>query len=35
MAEGGGPESQKLAEALEASYQVVARMLEPGHRPAG
>ena len=27
MAEGGGPEPQKLAEALEASYQVVARLL--------
>ena len=27
MAEGGGPEPQKLAEALEASYQIVARML--------
>ncbi|HEV3469691.1 MAG TPA: alanine--tRNA ligase [Pyrinomonadaceae bacterium] len=28
MAEGGGPEPQKLAEALEASYQVVERLLE-------
>ncbi|MCA1633302.1 MAG: alanine--tRNA ligase [Acidobacteria bacterium] len=27
MAEGGGPETQKLAEALEASYQVVERLL--------
>ncbi|HEU4594525.1 MAG TPA: alanine--tRNA ligase [Pyrinomonadaceae bacterium] len=27
MAEGGGPEPQKLAEALEASYQVVERLL--------
>jgi alanyl-tRNA synthetase len=27
MAEGGGPESQKLAEALEASYQIVERLL--------
>jgi alanyl-tRNA synthetase len=27
MAEGGGPEPQKLAEALEASYAVVERML--------
>ncbi|HEV2765039.1 MAG TPA: DHHA1 domain-containing protein, partial [Pyrinomonadaceae bacterium] len=28
MAEGGGPEPQKLAEALEASYQVIAGLLE-------
>ncbi len=28
MAEGGGPETQKLAEALEASYNVVERLLE-------
>jgi alanyl-tRNA synthetase len=28
MAEGGGPEPQKLAEALEASYQIVERLLE-------
>jgi alanyl-tRNA synthetase len=27
MAEGGGPEPQKLSEALEASYQVVERLL--------
>ncbi|MBC7932952.1 MAG: alanine--tRNA ligase [Rubrivivax sp.] len=27
MAEGGGPETQKLGEALEASYQVVERLL--------
>jgi alanyl-tRNA synthetase len=27
MAEGGGPESQKLSEALEASYQIVERLL--------
>ncbi|HYE16481.1 MAG TPA: alanine--tRNA ligase, partial [Pyrinomonadaceae bacterium] len=27
MAEGGGPEPQKLAEALEASYQVIERLL--------
>jgi alanyl-tRNA synthetase len=27
MAEGGGPETQKLAEALEASYKVVERLL--------
>jgi alanyl-tRNA synthetase len=27
MAEGGGPEAQKLSEALEASYQVVERLL--------
>ncbi len=27
MAEGGGPESQKLGEALEASYQIVERLL--------
>ncbi|HEX8684949.1 MAG TPA: alanine--tRNA ligase-related protein, partial [Pyrinomonadaceae bacterium] len=27
MADGGGPEPQKLAEALEASYQVVERLL--------
>ncbi|HYH85750.1 MAG TPA: alanine--tRNA ligase [Pyrinomonadaceae bacterium] len=27
MAEGGGPETQKLSEALEASYQVVERLL--------
>jgi len=27
MAEGGGPETQKLAEALEASYQIVERLL--------
>jgi alanyl-tRNA synthetase len=27
MAEGGGPEPQKLAEALEASYQIVERLL--------
>jgi alanyl-tRNA synthetase len=27
MAEGGGPETQKLSEALEASYQIVERML--------
>ncbi|MBA3440439.1 MAG: alanine--tRNA ligase, partial [Pyrinomonadaceae bacterium] len=28
MAEGGGSQSEKLAEALEASYQIVARLLE-------
>ena len=28
MAEGGGPEPQKLAEALEASYQVISGLLE-------
>ena len=28
MAEGGGTEPQKLSEALEASYQVIAQMLE-------
>ena len=33
MAEGGGPEPQKLAEALEASYQIVGRMLEPKESP--
>ncbi|MDT5295694.1 MAG: alanyl-tRNA synthetase, partial [Acidobacteriota bacterium] len=27
MAEGGGPEPQKLSEALEASYQIIERML--------
>jgi hypothetical protein len=27
MAEGGGPEPQKLSEALEASYAVVERLL--------
>jgi alanyl-tRNA synthetase len=27
MAEGGGPETQKLSEALEASYQIVERLL--------
>jgi alanyl-tRNA synthetase len=27
MAEGGGPEPQKLSEALEASYQIVERLL--------
>src|SRR5215208_151113 len=27
MAEGGGPETQKLGEALEASYQIVERLL--------
>jgi hypothetical protein len=27
MAEGGGPEPQKLGEALEASYQIVERLL--------
>jgi alanyl-tRNA synthetase len=27
MAEGGGPEPQKLSEALEASYQIVGRLL--------
>jgi alanyl-tRNA synthetase len=27
MAEGGGPEPQKLAEALEASYQIIERLL--------
>jgi alanyl-tRNA synthetase len=27
MAEGGGPEPQKLAEALEASYRIVERLL--------
>lgn len=30
MAEGGGSQSEKLAEALEASYQIVARLLEQG-----
>jgi alanyl-tRNA synthetase len=30
MAEGGGSEPQKLAEALEASYQVIERMLDEG-----
>ena len=28
MAEGGGPEPQKLAEALEASYQVITGLLQ-------
>ena len=27
MAEGGGPETQKLSEALEASYKIVERLL--------
>ncbi len=34
MAEGGGPETQKLSEALEASYKVVERLLTQQGAPA-
>ncbi|MCA1591683.1 MAG: alanine--tRNA ligase [Acidobacteria bacterium] len=34
MAEGGGSEPQKLAEALEASYQIVERLLEGSRAPS-